>query len=376
MILAALRSPQKSPGQLAAITRLLTASDLCPLLNNCSPNDLKALSSKSTLYDYRPGDTVSVEGNYIDACYLVLQGVCGVSGGQNLRVTRPGELLGKELILQGAERWRCSVFALNEKDEANLKSATHLRSTVAPSERRLLVCGIPSMAISRYVGFVGPETREVLDAFWKFSRLGKELKSRRSEPLFYDANCDQAQTFSLFQHFSSDIASTKIYQPGECLFSQGEDRTNLFIITQGECSLLRRISQPPCLELDTGLRYFAGDFLFMEGENREWVFSRKDLQLAPSSRGNECIIKGRRAWVWEQHRASLAALTRVEAVVVPLSELAKSFNLFIGLMAQAEQKYGSISSDENLMKRFTQEQIRKAEMKKIVMGIRANTFKR
>ena len=114
----------------------------------------------------------------------------------------------------------------------------------------------------------------------------------------------------------------------------------------------------------------------MEGENREWVFSRKDLQLAPGSRGNECIIKGRRAWVWEQHRASLAALTRVEAVVVPLSELAKSFNLFIGLMAQAEQKYGSISSDENLMKRFTQEQIRKAEMKKIVMGIRANTFKR
>ena len=45
-------------------------------------------------------------------------------------------------------------------------------------------------------------------------------------------------------------------------------------------------------------------------------------------------------------------------------------------MALAEQKYGSISSDEDLMKRFTQEQIREAEMKKIVMGIRANTFKR
>ena len=347
----------------------------------CSAAERRALAAACGLAEEPAGSTVQRKGDFVSCCFLVLCGHCLVIDEQEQEreqereeragpaAPAPGRLLGGEL-LQGALRWQHSL--------------------VAGRTQPLLLCSLPAHALARFLGRVGREPQSILDVFWRYVRVSADIAKLQAgggvsaaEPLFYateQLKAAGASTGPESPQEAADVpslpplsagASIRVFQPGSDVFSQGDDRHFLFIVTQGECSLLRRVprpSPPSVVEIDTGTRLFAGDFILLDGESREWVAQRKRTNLEVLPSGNEFLdAKGKPAWLWGQHRHSLRATTRVESVLLPLSTLADSYRVFTAVLTLAERKYPQAQlGDHELLQQHYSDEATKRHLKTVV----------
>lgn len=369
---AALRTKSpRSANQINAITDILNASALCTHLTCCSVADLKCLASCCQLREFRARGVIAEKEEFISSCYLILKGSCSAmvqeDNANTSKLFLPGQVLGLD-VLQSQRQWLFSVVV----DALQIDHREESRSTA------LYVCSIPVEALLRYVGREGQEPKQYISAFWQYARLAGEAnkESAAIEPLFYKSPPIRGSIGSLsnagarsailnredsHQYLNiMNSAKVRMYQPGNDIYCQGEERFHFIFIVQGECAYLRTLAHPADTELDTGVRLYAGDFSLLDGESKEWIYTRKKTGLELLN-CNEYMAQGRRHWVWEQHQNTLHATTLVEAVLIPIHELAQSFPIFSSLMSINDVKYKALAkSDHDLMVSLKAEELRRA----------------
>lgn len=380
MLLVALRTEasSRSAVQVMAVVKLLLS---CPVLSrelcDSSPAELRALANACTLRQAKAGEELVGAGEAVSDCYLVLSGSLSLPAHLTVGV--------EEVFGSPTPCWPCSVSVTESAG----------------------MCLIPQAALLRFAGRRGRECQDYLGAFWKYTRLSSELGRAHASFSLFEVLDDveaapvqkslgrvvrdegQAQgqgeqrserKEQLSAWFGQPVepalwqqcARIRIYPPGAELFSQGQDRWYLFFVLAGECSHLRRVRQEAKseVELDVGLRLYAGDFSMLDGE-ASWVEQRRRSPSGPlrvlAPRGNEYLdARGRRAWVWGQHRHSLHALTRVEALVMPLAELARSGVAFIKLAALAASRYTALGrGDAELLAAQKREEVVKEQVRSL-----------
>lgn len=321
-------------------------------------------------------------GEFISECFFFIdidEKFC------NLMYKSPGVgehfLFGKE-VFEGKTKWSVNV--------------------VIPSNCRAIFCTISVSLLLQYLGYCGDYSRECSELFWRYSRLHHFLSDSSQRPIYYSRLQE-----GLLEPFSSHklISSGRIHviPAGGDIFKQGEPRTFLFFIIQGECVLLRKLRGPVAdaidiPEVDLSVHYLSGDFVFMDSESMQWMSGyesrvsywnqskpstrRKSLTMVQqanfiSLRSNTGLFEGDVPNFLEfgKHKNSLYALTRVEVLAVPLSEIAKNKGLFLGLLELSARKYPqSLLFDHEVAQAYENNQLWQEKRVKIIKQVVRDHF--
>ena len=317
------------------------------LLAQCSEYDLMRLSDACMLREINHTyELLGNTGDIISTIYIILHGQVDMIFKTHVQTRSDGHVLGN--IMDGEHLWNADVV---------------VRKSYSAS-----LCCIPTNMMLECVGIGGPAPREYMKCFWKSIRMWEEVMKPKIRPvfdpsLFVSASEDDKNASSVTDGIEkmltisypntmnvTDSIRIRIVNAGNEIFRLGQTRHFLYLIVHGECAVLKKINTidsngSNCIsEIETGVRLLPGDFIFMDGENVDWIErKRKRLELELE---NPILRKNTNKNTFDTHMHTMVAMTRVEICVVPLTEIAKSVVLFTSLLLLSVSKYSSLLSTQ------------------------------
>jgi CRP-like cAMP-binding protein len=174
------------------------------------------------------------------------------------------------------------------------------------------------------------------------------------------------------------------YQAGADIFRCGEPRHYLYVVTKGECALVRTVAvhadtsptinrsgspQPKTadttrnpspttatspngrqkrdetvnnIEIDVGQRLLPGDFCFMDGESGNWFDKHDEAISRKIVAHHNTPILFRRHNLFGEHKHTLLALTRTEVCVLPIQNVYECGAVFIRLLKLMNESYPTL----------------------------------
>ena len=327
---------------------LTQGTKLKSLLSHCSEYDLIRLSDACTLREINHTyELIGITGDIINMVYIILHGQVDMIFKSHVQTRSSGHIIGN--ILAGEHLWNADVV---------------VRKSYSAS-----LCCIPTNTVLECIGIGGPAPREYMKCFWKSIRMWEEVTKPKIRPIFdpslFSVETTEEESIEAIDKMLTisypntmnvtDGIRIRIINAGNEVFHSGLTRHFLYLIVHGECAVLRKINTGgvgSCpSEIETGVRLLPGDFIFMDGENVDWIEKKKkrlELELQ-----NPILRKNADKNTYDTHIHSMIAMTRVEVCVVPIAEIAKSVVLFTSLLLLSVSKYSTLlSTQQDYEKRF------------------------
>lgn len=248
------------------------------LSKDCSEFDLICLSDGCTLREINNSyDLLGSKGDIINMVYIILHGQVDMVYKSYTQTIFSGHIVGN--IMNGEYLWNADAV---------------IRKSYSAS-----LCCIPTNTVLECIGIGGPAPREYMKCFWKSIRMWEEVLKPKIRPLFdpslfvatntedndnenIESTIEKMLTVSYPNTMDvTDGIRIRIINAGNEIFRHGLSRHFLYLIVHGECVLKRKIDyrgidgENITKEIETGVRLMPGDFVFMDGENVDWIDKKK-----------------------------------------------------------------------------------------------------
>ena len=394
--------PQRHSGHLNSIVSFLVdRSNFKECIRECMyPEAIMKLAQAAYLTTVEEKDFITREGVALGCCHVLFRGVVSLEHSGEAaaldRNVKPGGSVGLMEIVRDEAHWSSSARIMTAGHAAFLSLSRQVvlqvignRSGLIEDDARFFwrfhdlwrVCSPEVMVHPSFKCLGAPSSSSLSPKESK--EEDAELARLKGWALgTHDMSIKEVQALAArdeTRHMDV-VASARLltFAGGTSIVAQGVPRRYLYIVKTGECSVTRAVlmddsdtedasssspsaaaaSPPTPTELDLGLTLYAGDFFFMDGEIGEWLPMSQlvldDKQpwlpgeavppLAELAQRRKELLKNRRVKrprknIFEQHRHSLVARTRVQVVAVPLEKVAMHSAAFKRLLEVAAARF-------------------------------------